>query len=133
MIQTSTHLYLPLGISLTMKRLPSIVGSFSTFYLPAVLQLPQLIIPGMSSQPPLPVLRDLTLTCPSLVGQKPYESRISGLKEYLPIVSSFMGAKGSDVMLINLAEAVLTSAKWPTEVRLGREMFKVGDNIRNVL
>lgn len=32
---------------LTNKRLPSIVGSFSVFYLPAVLQLPTLIIPSM--------------------------------------------------------------------------------------
>ena len=67
------------------------------------------------------------------VGQKPYDSRISGLKEYLPIVSSFMGAKGSDVMLLNLAEAVLESANWPTEVKTGREAFAIGDNVRNVL
>ncbi|THZ54669.1 amidase signature enzyme, partial [Aureobasidium pullulans] len=93
------------------NKLPSIVGSFSPFYLPAVLQTPQLIIP---------------------VGQVPYDSRISGLKEYMPIVSSLMGARGSDLMLINLAEAVLNNAKWPTEVMTGREAFKVGDNLRNV-
>ncbi|KAK0727826.1 hypothetical protein B0T26DRAFT_748124 [Lasiosphaeria miniovina] len=63
----------------------------SVFYLPAVLQLPTLII---------------------LIGQKSYDSRISGLKEYLPIVSSFMGAKGSDVLLLNLAEGALKDANW---------------------
>ncbi|CAD6441551.1 2b413a13-dc52-4ba4-a058-9d09563205e3 [Sclerotinia trifoliorum] len=94
------------------NKLPSIFGSFSVFYLPGVLQLPQLIIP---------------------VGQKPYNSRISGLKEYMPIVSSFMGAKDSDVMLINLAEAVLKNAEWPTEVQTGREAFEVGNNLCNVL
>jgi hypothetical protein len=50
----------------------------------------------------------------------------------MPIVSSLMGARGSDLMLINLAEAVLNNAKWPTEVMTGREAFKVGDNLRNV-
>ena len=44
-----------------------------------------------------------------------------------------MGAKGSDVMLLNLAEAVLKSANWPTEVKTGREAFAIGDNVRNVL
>lgn len=44
-----------------------------------------------------------------------------------------MGAKGSDVMLINLAEAALKSAKWPTEVKTGREAFTIGDNVCNVL
>ncbi|KAI0856904.1 putative amidase [Xylaria cubensis] len=94
------------------NKLPNIVGSFSVFYLPAVLQLPTLIIP---------------------IGQKPYDSRISGREEYLPIVSSFMGAKGSDVMLINLAEAALRSGKWPTEVKTGREAFVVGNNVCNVM
>lgn len=67
------------------------------------------------------------------VGQKPYDSRISGLKEYLPIVSSFVGAHGSDLLLLNLAEAVLKSVGWLTEVKTGREAFAVGNNVRNVL
>lgn len=67
------------------------------------------------------------------VGQKPFESRISGRKEYLPIVSTLMGAKGSDVLLVNLAEAALEKANWPTQVKTGREAFAVGDNVRNVL
>ncbi|XMA12308.1 hypothetical protein WAI453_005099 [Rhynchosporium graminicola] len=40
------------------------VGSFSFFYLPAILQLPLLILP---------------------VGQKPYDSPNSGINEYMPI------------------------------------------------
>ncbi|KAK3395311.1 putative amidase [Podospora didyma] len=72
------------------NKLPSIVGSFSVFYLPAVLQLPTLMVP---------------------IGLKPYGSRISGRKEYLPIVSSFMGARCNDVVVLNLAEAALKSAK----------------------
>ena len=44
-----------------------------------------------------------------------------------------MGANGSDVMLINLAEAALKSAHWPTEVKTGREAFAIGDNVCNVL
>ncbi|PNS16062.1 hypothetical protein CAC42_4463 [Sphaceloma murrayae] len=87
------------------NKLPSIVPSFSVFYLPAILQLPQL----------------------------PHESRVSGHTEYLPIVSTLMGASGSDPLLINLAQDVLQKAGWPTEVMMGREMFKVGKNIRNVL
>ncbi|KAF2818873.1 amidase signature enzyme [Ophiobolus disseminans] len=94
------------------NKLPSVVSSFSIFYLPTILQLPVLIVP---------------------IGQKPYDSRITGVKEYLPIVSSLMGAKGSDALLINLAEAVLEKAGWPTTVKTGREMFERGGNVRNVL
>jgi len=66
------------------------------------------------------------------VGQNAYESRVSGRKEYRPILSSLMGAKGSDLMLIKLTEAVLKAASWPTEVLVGRYTFKLGDNKRNV-
>lgn len=44
-----------------------------------------------------------------------------------------MGAKGSDVLLVNLAEAALEKANWPTQVKTGREAFAVGNNVRNVL
>lgn len=43
-----------------------------------------------------------------------------------------MGAKGSDLMLLNLAEAALNNANWPTEVKTGREAFAIGNNVRNV-
>ena len=66
------------------------------------------------------------------VGQKRYSSRVSGRDEYLPIVSSLVGAKGSDLMLINLAKAALEAASWPTEVKTDRYMFELGENERNV-
>lgn len=44
-----------------------------------------------------------------------------------------MGAKSSDVLLINLAEAALEKVGWPTEVKTGRERFERGDNVRKVL
>lgn len=37
-----------------------------------------------------------------------------------------MGAKGSDVLLVNLAEAALKKANWPTKVKTGREAFAIG-------
>lgn len=43
-----------------------------------------------------------------------------------------MGAKGSDVLLINLAKSILDSAGWPSSVKTGREMFDIDDNVRNV-
>ncbi|KAK3374131.1 hypothetical protein B0T24DRAFT_288187 [Lasiosphaeria ovina] len=94
------------------KRLRSIVGSFSVFYLPAVLQLPTLIMP---------------------IGQKPYDSRISGLKEYPPIVSSFMGAKGSDLLLLVTAPAhgrpqLAQGRRHDGRVR-GRGVVRVGGNL----
>ncbi|KAI1345868.1 hypothetical protein F5Y01DRAFT_322529 [Xylaria sp. FL0043] len=104
---TDTVMVMPFGAAAPKYRddpnkLPSILGSFSVFYLPAVLQLP------------------LITHC------------ADGLKEYLPIVSSFMGAKSSDLILINLAEEVLKAAKWPTDVKTGREAFETGDNVCNV-
>jgi hypothetical protein len=42
-----------------------------------------------------------------------------------------VGSKGSDLMLSNLAESVLKSAKWPTSVNTGRFMFDLGENERN--
>jgi hypothetical protein len=44
-----------------------------------------------------------------------------------------MGSKGSGVFLINLAEAALKKAGWPTEVKTGCERFERGMHMRNVL
>lgn len=46
-------------------------------------------------------------------------------------MSSLVGAKGSDLMIMNLANAVLESADWPTKVEIGRFMFALGGNERN--
>jgi hypothetical protein len=57
---------------------------------------------------------------------------VSGNDEYLPIVAGLVGAKGSDLMLANLAKAVLEANSWPTEVKTGRHMFELADNVRNM-
>jgi hypothetical protein len=57
---------------------------------------------------------------------------VSGNDEYLPIVASLVGAKGSGLMLANLAKAVLEANSWPTEVKTGRHMFELADNVRNM-
>jgi hypothetical protein len=62
----------------------------------------------------------------------PYQSRISGRLEHRPIGSTILGAKGSDLMLIKLAEADFRAALWPTSVDVGRYMFPLADNVRNV-
>jgi hypothetical protein len=54
---------------------------------------------------------------------------VSGNDEYLPIVAGLVGAKGSDLMLANLAKAVLKANSWPTEVKTGRCMFELADNV----
>ncbi|KAK0629514.1 hypothetical protein B0T17DRAFT_506054 [Bombardia bombarda] len=59
------------------------------------------------------------------------DSRVSGNVEYAPIVGSLVGARGTDVMLLQTAQAALSLAGWPTTVLTGRNMFRVGDNIRN--
>jgi hypothetical protein len=53
------------------------------------------------------------LHAPQLVlpfAQTPYQSRISGRDEVRPIVSTLIGAKGSDLMLISLATAAFSKA-----------------------
>ena len=57
---------------------------------------------------------------------------MSGNEEYLPIVTSLLGAKGSDLVLANLAKAVLESNSRPVEVKTGRYMFELADNVGNV-
>lgn len=60
------------------------------------------------------------------VGQKAYDSRVSGREEFQPIVSTMVGATGSDIMLLDLAKEVLEAAGRPTAVQTGRFMFGVG-------
>ncbi|KAI9670069.1 MAG: hypothetical protein M1817_004549, partial [Caeruleum heppii] len=90
---------------------PSKASTLSENYLASVLQLPHLVLP---------------------IGQKPYTSRISGNLEHRPIVGSMIAAKGSDLMLIKLAEAAFQAASWPTRVLTGRYTFELGKNVRNV-
>lgn len=65
-------------------------------------------------------------------GQVPFESRISGRTEYYPVIGSMVGAKGSDLMLFNLANDALGKAGWRNTVDVGRFAFKLGDGTRHV-
>lgn len=62
----------------------------------------------------------------------PYQSRVSGRQEHRPIASTLVGAKGSDLMLIKLAQAAFNAAGWPTKIDTGRYMYPLGNNLRNV-
>jgi hypothetical protein len=62
----------------------------------------------------------------------PYQSRISGRQEHRPIASTLVGAKGSDLMLIKLAQTAFDAAGWPTKIDTGRYMYPLGNNLRNV-
>jgi hypothetical protein len=42
-----------------------------------------------------------------------------------------VGAKGSDLMLLSLAKAILDYAHWPSQALTGRMMFDVGQNERH--
>ncbi|KAG6359540.1 hypothetical protein INS49_013061 [Diaporthe citri] len=83
-----------------------------------VLGLPQVIIPK--------------LTHVILLGQNPYESRVTDQTEYAPIVASLAGPRGSDLSLLRTAEKGLKESGWPIEVLTGRYSFLVGDNERHV-
>ncbi|KAG5755894.1 hypothetical protein H9Q70_001490 [Fusarium xylarioides] len=75
------------------------------------------------------------LHAPQLVlpfAQMPYLSKVSGRQEMRPIASTMIGAKGSDLMLIKLANEAFKNAGWPTSIDTGRYMYPVADNARNV-
>ncbi|KAM5452134.1 hypothetical protein MaudCBS49596_003488 [Microsporum audouinii] len=66
-----------------------------------------------------------------IVGQNPYKSRVSNQTEYAPIFSTLVGAPGTDLTLVKVAEDALKKAGWPTDILTGRFMFEVGDNERH--
>ncbi|KAK0610591.1 amidase signature domain-containing protein [Bombardia bombarda] len=57
------------------------------------------------------------------IGQLEYESPISQTREYYPVSMSIIGAKGSDQMLLKLAEEFLAFAGVPSKVLTGRTAF----------
>ncbi|KAF7670922.1 hypothetical protein GT037_011050 [Alternaria burnsii] len=74
------------------------------------------------------------LGCPQLVvpiGQNSYDSDVSGLVEYAPIVTTLIGPSHSDKLLVEVASNTLKKAGWPSSVLTGRFMFEKGDNERN--
>jgi hypothetical protein len=44
-----------------------------------------------------------------------------------------LGAPGSDLMLINLAQAALVKAGIPTVVKTGRYVFELGRSVGNIV
>lgn len=42
-----------------------------------------------------------------------------------------LGAKGSELMLIDLARQAFSAAHWPTTIKAGRLMFEIGDNVQH--
>ncbi|KAF2652401.1 putative amidase [Lophiostoma macrostomum CBS 122681] len=90
---------------------PSTSHTIGEKFISPVLHMPQLVLP---------------------FAQMPYQFRISGRVEHRPIVSTLVGAKGSDLMLISLAKAAFESVSWPTSIATGRYMFPLGNNTRNV-
>ncbi|KAK0104869.1 hypothetical protein ONS95_005135 [Cadophora gregata] len=57
------------------------------------------------------------------IGQCEYLSDISKRKEYAPVAASFIGAPGSEHMLMKMAEEFLTYAGIPTKVLTGKTAF----------
>ena len=65
------------------------------------------------------MLTDIT---PS-VTQLPYQSRITGQEEKLPMVISFMGAPGTDMRLLEWTIDSLRKSNRPTKVKAGKVAF----------
>ncbi|KAK3933741.1 putative amidase [Diplogelasinospora grovesii] len=81
---------------------PGVVPAYSPSYIASMLRLPQIIVP---------------------IGQDPFHSRITQTTEQLPIVASMAGARGSDLLLFDLARAVLKRSGKPTKVEPGKYIF----------
>ncbi|KAH8759977.1 amidase signature domain-containing protein [Diaporthe sp. PMI_573] len=88
---------------------PSTSQTIGEKFISPVLQMPQLVLP---------------------FAQMPYQSRISGTQG--PIASTLVGAKGSALMLIKLAQTAFDAAGWPTKIDTGRYMYPLGNNLCNV-
>lgn len=61
-----------------------------------------------------------------LVGEVPYQSRISGNEEVLPVAASLMGAPGTNQKLLQVALKCLQDSGRPTKVDTGVSMFHNG-------
>lgn len=66
------------------------------------------------------------LRCPDVVvpiGEIPYHSRITGVREYLPVAVDVLGAPGMDFWVLDSMERVLRKSGRPAEVNTGRRMY----------
>ena len=115
---------------------PEVPGLRAT-YLSAILEAPELAIPSKRF-PPLPFLfiimrvhmamqRFMSYTADknhlSLVTQLPYQSRITGKEEKLPMVVSLLGAPGTDNRLLEWTIDSLRKSGRPLEVKTGKVAF----------
>ncbi|KAF7954179.1 hypothetical protein EAE96_005310 [Botrytis aclada] len=57
------------------------------------------------------------------VGQSPYNSKITGAKEYQPVGLMLLGAPGTDEYLIDLVKLVLVASHQPLSVKTGKVAF----------
>ncbi|XXG98833.1 hypothetical protein Hte_005163 [Hypoxylon texense] len=62
------------------------------------------------------------------IGQYGYDSTISQTREYAPVAVSLIGAKGSDQMLLKLAEEFMNYAGIQAKVLVGRTPFPAPDH-----
>lgn len=69
-----------------------------------------------------PILGGPELVVPS--GQVPYQSKVSGRKELLPVGISLLAAPGTDLELMDTVTEFLKQSARPIEVMTGRAMFK---------
>ncbi|KAF2645931.1 amidase signature enzyme [Massarina eburnea CBS 473.64] len=112
---TETIIILPLGNAEpdyrdVRNKLPQVTPSFDPKYFVSMLGLPQIVVP---------------------IAQFPYESRVSKMTEYIPIVATFAGPQRSELTLIKVAEAALRYGAYPESVLAGRFMFPVAKNLRH--
>lgn len=81
---------------------PSIQTGFDPLYLSPILGSPDLMLP---------------------IGQIPYDSKVTGCEEVLPVCVTLVGKPGGDADLIKLARSVSQSSGRPIIVRTGSSMF----------
>lgn len=81
---------------------PSIQSGFDPLYLSPILGSPDLVLP---------------------IGQIPYDSKVTGCAEILPVCVTLVGKPGGDADLIKLARSVFQSSGRPSIIRTGSSMF----------
>ncbi|KAJ8067321.1 hypothetical protein OCU04_004674 [Sclerotinia nivalis] len=57
------------------------------------------------------------------VGQRLYDSKVTGMKEYQPVGLMLLGAPGTDEYLIELVKHVLVTSGRPLSVKTGKVAF----------
>lgn len=58
-----------------------------------------------------------------VVDQIPYDSKISGKEEQLPISVTVMGPEGSELALLKIIRDAFGRANWPVELEVGPVAF----------